>query len=75
MRSRSIAQSSVSPHSRRTLSWSGGSLSEPSNLSKVAEPKPLGEALGLPPSLFVPGDTETSNRTGTHDDLHEVELR
>ncbi|KAM7508798.1 hypothetical protein LguiA_019251 [Lonicera macranthoides] len=75
MRSRSIALSSVSPHSRRTLSWSGGSLSEPSNLSKVAEPKPLGEALGLPPSLFVPGDTDTSTRTGTRDDLHEVELR
>ncbi|CAL5381423.1 unnamed protein product [Camellia sinensis] len=65
-------ESSIPPHSRRTASWSG-SFSDTSNPSKTTEIKPLGEALGMPPSLFMPGDSST-NRGNIGDDLHEVQL-
>ncbi|CAL5398062.1 unnamed protein product [Camellia sinensis] len=56
------SRSSLPPHSRRTASWSG-SFSDTFNPPKMTELKPLAEVLGMPPSLFMPGD-----------ELHEVEL-
>ncbi|THG01805.1 hypothetical protein TEA_006151 [Camellia sinensis var. sinensis] len=56
------SRSSLPPHSRRTTSWIG-SFSDTFNPPKMTELKPLAEVLGMPPSLFMPGD-----------ELHEVEL-
>lgn len=68
---------SLPPHSRRTASW-GGSFSDPYNAPKQAEIKPLGEALGMPPSTFMPNEPSPIrmpiNGGSYGDDLHEVEL-
>ena len=64
-------------YSRRTASWSGSiadSYSPPSD----TEIKPLGEVLGVPPSLYMPSSpalVHSSANGGSYgDDLHEVEL-
>lgn len=74
---------SVPSHSRRAASWSG-SFSDSFSPPKMAETKPLGEALGMSPSLFMPNEPSAINepslmRTQTNgsnfgDDLQEVEL-
>ena len=67
----------VPPPSRRTASWSGN-LSDGWNPSMMNEVKPLGEVLGVSPSLYRPGDPLSvqfpSSRNSSRDDLHEVEL-
>lgn len=67
---------SHSPHSRRTASW-GGSIDDPFSPTKMSEIKPLGGALGMPPSTFM-SDEVSSMRTHTKSvsfgNLHEVEL-
>uniref|UniRef100_A0A5B7BHJ8 Protein transport protein sec16 n=1 Tax=Davidia involucrata TaxID=16924 RepID=A0A5B7BHJ8_DAVIN len=70
-------KSSLAPHSRRTASWSG-SFSDVSNPSKMAETRPLGEALGMLLSVH-PSNVSSSmqysvNDSSFGDDLHEVEL-
>ncbi|XP_057977476.1 protein transport protein SEC16B homolog [Malania oleifera] len=68
---------SISSHSRRTASWSG-SFNDAFSPPKTAETKPLGEALGMPPSTFMPSDQPLMqlqmNGGSLGDDLHEVEL-
>lgn len=66
---------SLPPHSRRTASW-GGSHSTPFSPPKPAEIKPLGEALGVPPSSFMPNEPSLlrMQNGGSFGDLHEVEL-
>lgn len=63
--------------SRRTASWSG-SATETFNPPKTTEIKSLGEALGLPPSVFMPGNPSPTrlpmNGVSLGDELHEVEL-
>ena len=59
-----------SPHSRRTASWSGSNFSNALSPPSKAEIRPLGEALGMPPSSFMPGPMNGS----FGDELHEVEL-
>ncbi|KAE8650058.1 protein transport protein SEC16B homolog [Cucumis sativus] len=68
-------------NARRTASWSGANFSDA--LSPPPKPsglKPLGEALGMPPSSFMPSESSPSVHTpingggGMGDDLHEVEL-
>ncbi|XVF51744.1 hypothetical protein PTKIN_Ptkin04bG0209600 [Pterospermum kingtungense] len=59
-----------STHSRRTASWSGSNLGNASSPPGKAEIRPLGEALGMPPSYFTPGPVNGS----FGDELHEVEL-
>ena len=67
----------LSSHSRRTASW-GGSLSDPFSPPNTAEIKPLGEALGMPPSSFMPNEPSLMRMPMSGgsfgDDLHEVEL-
>ncbi|KAK7330766.1 hypothetical protein VNO77_24965 [Canavalia gladiata] len=65
------------PRSRRTSSWGGGS-SNPFSPPKKGEIKPLGEALGMPPSTYMPDEFPSSHspvKSGSFgEDLHEVEL-
>ncbi|KAJ9173385.1 hypothetical protein P3X46_016526 [Hevea brasiliensis] len=67
----------MSSHSRRTASWSG-SFNDAFSPPKMVETKPLGEALGMPPSSFMPGDPSMThmpmNGSSIGDELHEVEL-
>ncbi|KAF8380503.1 hypothetical protein HHK36_027990 [Tetracentron sinense] len=67
---------SLSSRSRRTASWSG-SFSDAFN-PKMTKVKPLGEALGMPPSSFMPSDLSSMhlpvNGSRFGDELHEVEL-
>ncbi|GAV88199.1 Sec16_C domain-containing protein/Sec16 domain-containing protein [Cephalotus follicularis] len=61
----------LSSHSRRTLSWSGGSFDDPKT------GKPLGEVLGMPASSAMPRDPSLMRMAmngGSFGDLHEVEL-
>lgn len=64
------------PHSRRTASWSG-SFSDACDNSTTNEIKPLGEALGMPPSLYMctnpPPMQFPGNVTSFGDDLHETQ--
>lgn len=67
----------VPSRSRRTASWSG-SFSDSYSPPKMTEAKPLGEALGMSPSLYMPNEpslmrTQT-NGSNFGDDLQEVEL-
>ena len=68
---------SLSSHSRRTASWSG-SFSDSFSAPKAAEIIPLGEALGMSPSSFMPIDPSLrhaqTNGSNFSDDLQEVEL-
>ncbi|KAJ4954558.1 hypothetical protein NE237_011341 [Protea cynaroides] len=68
---------SLAYRSRRTASWSGG-LSDRFNPPRTNEIKPLGEALGMPPSMFMPTDPSqmrmAMNGVSLVDDLQEVEL-
>ncbi|KAL8210127.1 hypothetical protein R6Q57_006859 [Mikania cordata] len=61
----SFPSTTVSPRSRRTVSWGGGT----NELFSVSsgQMKPNGEVLGMASRSFVTGD-------GYNDDLHEVEL-
>ncbi|XP_043713337.1 protein transport protein SEC16A homolog isoform X2 [Telopea speciosissima] len=63
--------------SRRTASWSG-SISDTFNPPMTTAIKPLGEALGMPPSMFMPSDPSqmrmSMNGASLGDELHEVEL-
>ncbi|XVF10841.1 hypothetical protein REPUB_Repub07fG0217900 [Reevesia pubescens] len=59
-----------SSHSRRTASWSGSNFGNVLSPPSKAEIRPLGEALGMPPSLYMPGAMNGS----FGDELHEVEL-
>lgn len=67
----------LSSQSRRTASW-GGSFNEAFSPPKMAEVKPLGEVLGMPPTSFMPSDPSLirspMNGGNFPDDLHEVEL-
>ncbi|XVE57648.1 hypothetical protein DITRI_Ditri04bG0106700 [Diplodiscus trichospermus] len=60
----------ATPHSRRTASWSGSNFGNALSPPSKAEIRPLGEALGMPPSLFMPGQMNGS----FGDELQEVEL-
>ncbi|XVF52615.1 hypothetical protein PTKIN_Ptkin05aG0032400 [Pterospermum kingtungense] len=60
----------LSPHSRRTVSWSSANFADVLGSPSKAEARPLGEALGMPLSSFMPGPTNGS----FGDELHEVEL-
>ncbi|XP_058224178.1 protein transport protein SEC16B homolog isoform X2 [Rhododendron vialii] len=68
---------SLSSHSRRTASWSGG-LNNGYIPPQKTEVKPLGEVLGMQPSSYVPSEPSLAHlpRNGGSfgDDLHEVEL-
>ncbi|XP_030469311.1 protein transport protein SEC16B homolog isoform X1 [Syzygium oleosum] len=68
---------SFESHSRRTASWSG-SFNDALHPPKNVGVKPLGEALGMPPSAYVPSNPTSMpmpmNGGGFADDLHEVEL-
>lgn len=68
---------SFESHSRRTASWSG-SFNDALHPPKNAGVKPLGEALGMPPSAYMPSNPTSMpmpmNGGGFADDLHEVEL-
>lgn len=68
---------SLPPHSRRTLSWSGD-LGDPLNPLSPGEARPLGEALGMSPSTYMPSNSSTmsftSYSTTLADDLQEVQL-
>ncbi|KAJ1375448.1 Sec16, central conserved domain [Sesbania bispinosa] len=63
--------------SRRVASWSG-SFNDSFSPPKIGEIKPLGEALGMPPSTFMPDESSlmrTPNKSSSFgEDLHEVEL-
>ncbi|XP_022738983.1 protein transport protein SEC16B homolog isoform X2 [Durio zibethinus] len=58
------------PHSRRAASWSGSNFSNALSPPSEAEISSFGEALGMPPSLFMPGSMNGS----FGDELHEVDL-
>ncbi|MBA0582846.1 hypothetical protein Gorai_024978, partial [Gossypium raimondii] len=60
-----------SPHSRRTVSWSGGNFDDPLSPPSKPEIRPSGEAPGKPPPLFMPGP---ANGSFGDEQLHEVEL-
>ncbi|XP_052209380.1 protein transport protein SEC16B homolog isoform X2 [Diospyros lotus] len=66
-------------HSRRTASWSG-SFNVDNISPQQTEAKPLGEVMGIPPSLFVPSEpsfpplANSGGGSGSGEDLHEVEL-
>ncbi|XP_043715640.1 protein transport protein SEC16A homolog isoform X2 [Telopea speciosissima] len=68
---------SLAHRSRRTASWSGG-ISNTFDTPKTTEIKPLGETLGMPPSMFMPSDPSqmrmAMNGVSLADDLQEVEL-
>ncbi|KAF6141683.1 hypothetical protein GIB67_001235 [Kingdonia uniflora] len=70
------ASGSLSSRSRRTVSWSGGSFSDSYNQNKRSEVTSLGEALGMPQTLFNPSPSRLPmNGDGSYtDDLQEVEL-
>ncbi|XP_027334766.1 protein transport protein SEC16B homolog [Abrus precatorius] len=65
------------PHSRRTASWGGdiGNIFSPTEMGEI---KPLGEALGMPPTTFIPDEfslRHTPTKSGSFgEDLHEVKL-
>ncbi|XP_042509990.1 protein transport protein SEC16A homolog [Macadamia integrifolia] len=67
---------SLSYRSRRTASWGG--ISNTFDPPKTTEIKPLGETLGMPPSMFMPSDPSqmrmAMNGVSLADDLQEVEL-
>ena len=69
--------SSLPPHSRRTVSWSG-SFSDAVSQAISTDVKPLGEVLGLSPSQFLPSNSSpmqfSVSGSSIGDDLHEVEL-
>ncbi|OIW10835.1 hypothetical protein TanjilG_27781 [Lupinus angustifolius] len=62
---------------RRASSWSG-SLSDSFSPQKMGEMKPLGEALDMPPSTFMAGESSLMHkpirRNSFGEELHEVEL-
>ncbi|MCI10898.1 COPII coat assembly protein SEC16-like [Trifolium medium] len=63
-------------NSRRTASWSG-SFNDSFSPPKMGENKPPGEALGMPPSTFMPNPSlmRPPMRSGSFgEDLQEVEL-
>ncbi|CAJ1943356.1 unnamed protein product [Sphenostylis stenocarpa] len=66
------------PHSRRTASW-GGTIGDLFSPTEMGENKPPGEALGMPPSTFVPNEFSSMRKpvrsaSGSFGDLHEVQL-
>ena len=64
------------PHSRRTASWSG-SFNDSFTPQKMGNIKPLGEALGMPPSRFSPDESlmhKPVKSSSYGEDLHEVEF-
>ncbi|XP_075086584.1 protein transport protein SEC16B homolog [Nicotiana tabacum] len=66
---------SLSSYSRRTASWSG-SFPDAYSPNK-SEVKPPGSRLSMPPSSFMPSDTNSMhsmNGGSFGDDLHEVDL-
>ncbi|KAF7828420.1 protein transport protein SEC16B-like protein [Senna tora] len=68
---------SFSAHARRTASWGGGNFNGSFSPPGTGVIKPLGEALGMPPSTFMPEESSsmrTPMNSGTFGDLHEVEL-
>ncbi|OIV92776.1 hypothetical protein TanjilG_00910 [Lupinus angustifolius] len=66
-----------SAQARRVASWSGG-LSDSFSPPKMGEIKPLGEALGMPPSTFMPDESSLMHtpirRSSFGEELHDVEL-
>jgi hypothetical protein len=63
-------------HSRRTASWSG-SFNDSFSPPKMGEIKPPGEALGMPPSTFMPDPSlmrPPMRSSSFGEDLQEVEL-
>ncbi|XP_027359993.1 protein transport protein SEC16B homolog [Abrus precatorius] len=63
-------------HSRRAASWSG-SFNDSFSPPKMGEIKPLGEALGMPPSTYMPDQSlmHTPMKSSSFgEDLQEVEL-
>ncbi|KAI4315255.1 hypothetical protein L6164_028085 [Bauhinia variegata] len=72
------SSASLSSLSRRTASWSG-SFSDSFSPPNMGEIQPLGEALGIPPSTFIPDESSSLTHTPMKsrnfgEDLHEVEL-
>ncbi|XP_054823295.1 protein transport protein SEC16B homolog isoform X2 [Prosopis cineraria] len=65
------------PHSRRTASWTGGSFNDAFSHPKTGDIVPLGEALGMPASAFMPDESSQAPAPmngGNFGGLHEVEL-
>lgn len=60
-----------SPHSRRTVSWSGGNFEDPLSPSSKAEIRPSLESPRKPPPMFMP---VPANGSFGDEQLHEVEL-
>lgn len=62
--------------SRRTASWSGENFNDSFSSLRTGEIKPLNEALGMPPSTFMPDESlvRPPLNSGNFGDLHEVEL-
>ncbi|XP_040365875.1 protein transport protein SEC16B homolog isoform X2 [Rosa chinensis] len=75
----SNANGPLPAHSRRTASW-GGSSNDIFSPPKTGEIKPLGEALGMSPTLYRPSEPPSQMHAPMNggssfgDDLHEVEL-
>lgn len=68
--------SPLPPHSRRTASWSAG-IADGRSPFTVKDIRPLGEALGVSPSLYMPNNLQAQlprNDRSFGDDLHEVQL-
>lgn len=65
----------LASHSRRTASWSGSFGDSFSSPPSTAPTKSLGEALGIPPSAYMPSDPSMPMNGGSFgDELQEVEL-
>ncbi|CAL0331698.1 unnamed protein product [Lupinus luteus] len=66
-----------SAQSRRTASWSG-SFSDSFRSPRMGQIKPLGEALGMQSSTFIPDESSLmhtpTKRSSFGEELHEVEL-
>ncbi|ESW27655.1 hypothetical protein PHAVU_003G220900 [Phaseolus vulgaris] len=68
------------PHSRRTASWGGGTITDLFSPSEMGESNPSGEPLGMSPSTFVPSEfssmrTPVRSGSGSFGEvLHEVQL-
>ncbi|KAE9606894.1 hypothetical protein Lal_00026505 [Lupinus albus] len=64
-------------HARRTASWNGSS-NDSFIPPKMDELKPFGEAVGMPPSTFMPDESSLMHtpirRNSFGEELHEVEL-
>lgn len=52
------SNSEVPAHSRRTASWGGEAINDRFSSTELGENNTLGEALGMPPEMFVANDLQ-----------------